>query len=199
MTAGTTIWKLTPKEEAFCVAIVAGFNQSDAYRKAYSVRRSTPKTINEKASRLMAKGKIRARVAVLMQPLVAGAQMKRREWLELMTRLARFDPRKMFDEGGRLKEITELEIAEAQAIQAFERIEQYDDAGDIKRAGHRVRYISRLEALALLGKALGYYADQCGTKGLEVQTLAPSAAINIVPVSVTPDEAYRQIVSGTKT
>ena len=45
---------LTPKEEAFCIAVIAGRNPSDAYRTAYRPQRAKAKTIHEMASRLMA-------------------------------------------------------------------------------------------------------------------------------------------------
>jgi hypothetical protein len=100
----------------------------------------------------------------------------------------------MFDNEGRPKQIAELAGAEAEAIAAFERIEQYDEAGGVKRAGYRVRYISRLHAYALLGKALGYYESDNKRKGSgHLNTAASSATINILPVSISPTEAYRQI------
>ncbi len=103
----------------------------------------------------------------------------------------------MFDEEGRPKQITKLENAEA--FKAFERVEQRDTNGKTNRAGSRVRFIDRVEILALLGKALGYYADQRDVKGLGSDSTAPSVTINVVPVSITPQEAYRQISSGPKT
>jgi hypothetical protein len=55
--------RLSPKEEMFCLAIVEGLSKSDAYRKAYNPQRAKAKTIHEKASRIMARGKVRARIA----------------------------------------------------------------------------------------------------------------------------------------
>lgn len=61
---------LTAKQEAFCLAIVSGLSQADAYRKAYDASRMQAKTVQEKASRLMADGKVRARVEELRAPVV---------------------------------------------------------------------------------------------------------------------------------
>jgi len=66
----TTKHELTPKQEAFCQAIVSGVTQADAYRKAYSTEKMKPATIQSKASILMAQGKIRARVEQLRKPIV---------------------------------------------------------------------------------------------------------------------------------
>jgi phage terminase small subunit len=84
--------KLSPKEEAFCVAIVEGLSAADAYRKTYKPQRAKVKTVHGKASRIMARGKVRARITELMAPVIAEAQMTRTEWLRILTKCCRFDP-----------------------------------------------------------------------------------------------------------
>jgi hypothetical protein len=44
---------LTPKQHIFCDGILAGLNQSDAYREAYDVDDMAPATIHNEASKLM--------------------------------------------------------------------------------------------------------------------------------------------------
>lgn len=61
---------LTPQQEAFCQAIVVGNSQSAAYRTAYDASRSTPKSVNENASKLMTNTKVISRVAELRAPVV---------------------------------------------------------------------------------------------------------------------------------
>ncbi len=73
---------LTPKQEKFCHAIIQGHNQSEAYRLAYGVKKATAKTINERASRLMANSKVVARVAELRAPAVKKAQRSYEQWLQ---------------------------------------------------------------------------------------------------------------------
>ncbi len=60
------------------------------------------------ASRLMAKRKVRTRIAELMQPVIERAQMTREEWLEKLARICLADVRKMFDEHGNPISITNL-------------------------------------------------------------------------------------------
>ena len=55
---------LTPKQEAFVLAYVKTGNASEAYRQVYDTNASA-KTINEKASRLLAEGKVRARFGIM--------------------------------------------------------------------------------------------------------------------------------------
>ena len=59
--------KLTGRQENFCQAYVKCGNQHAAYKASYSWENSTRKTIDEKASRLMAQDKIKARVAELQE------------------------------------------------------------------------------------------------------------------------------------
>ena len=55
--------KLTPKQEKFCNLYIELGNASEAYRKAYDVRKDTkPTSINEKASQLLSRVDIRSRV-----------------------------------------------------------------------------------------------------------------------------------------
>lgn len=57
---------LTPKQEAFARAYVETGNASEAYRRAYNCKLDIkPKTVWEKASHLLAEGKVAARVAAL--------------------------------------------------------------------------------------------------------------------------------------
>lgn len=59
--------ELTPQEARAAVYRAQGMSQSDAYRRAYNVRRAQPKTVHEKASRLFARDRVRARVRELLR------------------------------------------------------------------------------------------------------------------------------------
>lgn len=154
---------LSPTQEAFCLLVVAGHNQSDAYRKAYNCSRMKAKTVNEKASRMMALGKIKARVAELIQPVIAKAQMSREQWLEQIARVAMFDPRKMFDARGNPIEILELGENEAAALAGFECYEGFAGKGDDRKVSgytKKFKLVDRLRALELYGKGMAYYAER---------------------------------------
>ena len=79
---------ITGKQEKFCQAIIQGHNQSEAYRLAYGVKKATAKTINERASRLMANSKVVARVAELRAPAVKKAQRSYGDWLQRVEDMA---------------------------------------------------------------------------------------------------------------
>ncbi len=61
---------LTPKQQAFCQAIVAGNSQSAAYRATYNAAKMKPATVSRKAYELMADGYITARVTELREPVI---------------------------------------------------------------------------------------------------------------------------------
>ena len=65
--------RLTSKEEKFCLAIVAGKNQSDAYREAYAAGNMLPGTIYHRAMEMMQKSHITDRLLALRRPAERGA------------------------------------------------------------------------------------------------------------------------------
>ena len=52
---------LTPKQEKYVQGIISGMSQREAYKSSYDCSKMKDKTVDEKASRLMANGKVRAR------------------------------------------------------------------------------------------------------------------------------------------
>ena len=80
--------ELTPKQEAFAQAVASGLTQSDAYRKAYTVRPTTkPESVNQKSSALMAEVNIRSRVMELRERGADNAVLTREAHLEELKRL----------------------------------------------------------------------------------------------------------------
>ena len=80
---------LTPKQEAFVKGIIDGLSQSDAYRSAYNAEKMSDKTITEKASVLIRKDNIRARIEELRAQMITPSIMTAQERLELLTRMAK--------------------------------------------------------------------------------------------------------------
>ena len=58
---------LTPKQEMFVQALIAGKSQREAYKEAYNAANMKDKTIDEKACRLFANTKVRARYDELVE------------------------------------------------------------------------------------------------------------------------------------
>ncbi len=86
-------------------------NQSEAYRSAYDVAPDTKTdTVNQKASRLMSEGKIRARVAELRKPVVEAAQITLKGHLERLNELSRIS-----QESGQMSAAIAAEVARGKA------------------------------------------------------------------------------------
>ena len=75
---------LTAKQEAFAQAVVGGLNQSDAYRSAYNAGKMKPETIQSKASLLMKKGMVGARVDDLRKELADKSLWTREQSMQTM-------------------------------------------------------------------------------------------------------------------
>lgn len=187
--------KLTPKQEAFCRAIITEEDQSAAYRAVYSVKKSSSKTVNEAASRLMKNSKVAARVAELQKAVADAAVMQKREWCERLTKIARADVRKMYDKFGNPIELPELGENEAAAIAGFEFAEEFSGKeGERVAVGYTKKYklVDPLRALEVLGKAYGFMSNDEAPKSPVVNNLT----LNQTNITIAPGEAYHQMIKG---
>ena len=160
--------RLTAKRERFCQEMIKPkANQSRAYRAAFNAHGMKAKTIHEKASRLMAEGKIRARIAELMKPAIEQVRMTREEWLLKFEKMVRGDVRKMFDEFGHPIEISKLGDHEAAMVEGFQLTAEYtkvkksDGSTEPVPTGYTKTYklTPKIKVLLELGKAMGWCVD----------------------------------------
>lgn len=101
---------LTQKQETFCLAVIEGLNNSDAYRRAYNADRMKPETVNRKAKALIDDGKITARIAELREPAAKNAQLTLEQHLHDLRRL-----RDMAEDEGKYGPAIQAEIARGRA------------------------------------------------------------------------------------
>ena len=181
--------KLDSREEMFCIHILAGKSQTAAYKLAYQPQRAQVKTVHEMASKLAATHKVRTRLAELFLPIIAKARLTRERWLNEVAKCALFDVRRMFDEHGNPKEITELDDTEAAAIGGFEFYEDFQGKGESRKpVGYTKKFklTDRLRALELYGKGCGYYADRQELTGRDGQPLENVTGIKVEFVEAAP-------------
>ena len=178
---------LTQRQEKFCHAIVEGMNQSDAYREAYDVSRSTPKSVNENASQLMRNVKILSRVRELQEPAVKAVQYDYARWLEEIQRMAFFDVRKLFDAAGNPIPISDLPADVVPAIAGLE----VDDSSTLK-----YKLSNKLKALELFGKATGYYQDKVAPPMNPLETASTEVLLEML-AEVKARQAARQVAQGS--
>jgi len=105
--------KLTQKEEAFVAEYIKTGNATQSYRAAgYSVARMKDKTVWEKASRVLSRGKVRARIEEIKGKAVEKAVLDKAWVLDRLMRNARVC---LGEETMRLKlkvkdEVTDVEV-----------------------------------------------------------------------------------------
>ena len=141
---------LTAREEEFCREIVRGAKLYEAFRASHNTEKMKGKTVYEKASRLMATGKIQTRIEEIRAPALRKVQYDYARWLEEVQRCAFFDVRNLFDNEGNPIGMHTLNEETAPAVAGFEIAE-----GSTKK----IRLTDKLKALELFGKATGYYVD----------------------------------------
>ena len=147
----------------------------------------------------MARGKVQARIAELMAPVIADAQMSRKEWLERLTKCCRFDPvRCLMQWANRKRSLNSTRMSgrsrgfEVSETSKARRI----DARQLKRT-KKFKFVDRLSALALIGKACHWYADRQEQTGPDGGPIPQNITVQFVDASVSPEEAYRRMVGNS--
>lgn len=145
------IKRLTSKQEAFALEYARGGSASDAYRVAYSANNMLPKTITEKASRLLAKGNVRARVEELRASITEAAVLDEARTLRALAAVAHWDPADAYDESGNLRPIRDMPLEVRLAISSIKTKRVSGEPGVVDE----VRFLNRNAALDAVVKVLG--------------------------------------------
>ena len=115
---------LTPKQEKFVQNIIEGMSQADAYRSAYDTSKMTDKTVHEKASRLMADDKVRARVQELRDELADKSIMSAKERLMWLSQIIKSKDETTAD---KLKASDQMNKMQGEYTQKIEANVSYED------------------------------------------------------------------------
>ena len=157
---------LNEKQKRFVEEYLVDLNATAAAKRAgYS-----GKTANEQGARLLAN--------VSIQSLIQEEKAKRSQRVEITqdrvlleyARLAFFDPRKLFMENGKPKDINELDDDTAAALAGLDVMEEYEGTGENREfIGYTKKYklANKLGALDSLGKHLGMFESRGQETGQE--------------------------------
>ena len=183
---------LTVQQENFCLAIVAGKTQADAYRQAYPrSKKWKDEAVYVKASILMANDKVKIRVKELRERITkTGIASAERVLLEA-SRLALFDPRNLFNADGSPKPITELDDDTAAALAGLDIHEEYEGSGDGRVfVGYTKKYkiADKNSALEKLFKHHGLYELDNKQKTDPLSELLKAISGAALPVSKVGDD-----------
>lgn len=155
---------LTPKQALFVEEYLKDFNASQA------VLRAGYKTKNPDAFGSQLLSKTQSIVEQRKAELMAAKKLTLEQWVEKVTQLAFYDPRKLFDHHGNPIEIPELGDTEAACIAGFEIVEDFTK---VKKAGggedaiptgytKKVKLLDRTPYIMALGKYLGAFPEKRG-------------------------------------
>lgn len=147
--------KLSIKQEKFCNYYLECGNASEAYRRAFSCERMSDKTIWEKASVLLSKDKVRARVELLRAEMQRRMDMTRDEAVGILADIARANivdalvVRRSKDYTTILvNDVTKLPLSTQRAILSIKSSDK----------GYEVKLYNKIEAIDKLSKMLGWDA-----------------------------------------
>jgi len=169
MPAVTARTRLTPRQERFANEVAAGKSQADAYRVAFPGSLAwQPATVWSRASNLMAKGKVAARVEELREAISKKLRTSGAETLQEIDRIAKFDVRNIYDAQGNAIPVHLLDADTAAAIQGVEIVETVETADGKRRVVSYTRKYKVADKNAALDKLMrhfGLYATDNTQKG----------------------------------
>ena len=157
--------------EAFAQALVfgVGLNQNHiggARTISNAYRVSNPATINWKnnsvnveASKFLALPYVALRVQELRNELAESYKISKQEVLAEFSKIARFDPRKLYDENGVAKPIHELDDETAASINSVEVVKKSIGDTDLFETTTKIKVIPKTAALDSMGKHYNAYED----------------------------------------
>lgn len=151
---------LTKKQERFVEEYLVDLNATQAaIRAGYS-----PKTAEQMGYQLLQKTSVQKKLEQAMDQRSKRVEITQDRVLREYARLAFFDPRKLFDDEGNPRHVTELDDDTAAALVGLDVVKEVDpDTGDVTYT-KKYKLVNKLGALDSLGKHLGLF-DGKGGKG----------------------------------
>ena len=118
---------LTDKQEKFCLNIVSGMNQADAYRNSYDAQNMADDTIYAEASKLMSNHKVTTRIEKLRDKAANSSIMSAIQRKEFLTNMILNDI-----DANRTDKLKALDILNKMDGEYITKIEADVDISDIR-------------------------------------------------------------------
>ena len=155
---------MNQKQKAFATEYVIDYNATQAaIRAGYS-----EKTAYSQGARLLKDVEVQEEIKKLEAAASERTAITKDMVLRELARVAFVDPRKLFDEEGRPKDIRFLDPDTAAALSSVDIYEEFDYNGDERElSGYTKKYkwADKLRALEMLGKHLGMFTDKVHVEG----------------------------------
>ena len=152
---------LTEKQHRFVDEYLVDLNATQAaIRAEYS-----EKTARQQGQRLLTNADIQAAIHTARAKQQERTQITADAVLKEYAKIAFFDPRKLFQDNGQPKDITNLDDDTAGALAGLDVLEEYEGSGrDREFVGYTKKYkiADKLRALEALGRHLGLFVKDNG-------------------------------------
>jgi phage terminase small subunit len=181
--------ELTLKQQRFIEEYLKTGNLSEAYRRSYDCQRMSERTIGKKAYELFQTGHIAAKVAQLRRSGSERALMSRADVLKEAMRISRFDVRRLFNDDGSPKPVSELDDETAACVAGIEVAEIWEGSGKERVfVGYTKKYriADKNAALDKLFRHFGLYEKDNKQKADPIRDLiAAISGASLKPVHET--------------
>ena len=151
---------LTAKQAAFVKAYLVDLNATQAAIRAGYSERSAYSIGQENLCKPEIQAAIQEEVKKRSERTEITADMVLREF----AKLAFFDPRKLFDENGNPKDISDLDDSTAAVIAGLDVVQEVDPDTGVTSYTKRYKLASKQAALESLGKHLAMFTDKTESK-----------------------------------
>ncbi len=181
--------KLTVRQERFAQAYVEIGIASEAYRRVFDTSNMLDKTVWEKASRLLARGKVEARVEQIKADALARHQITVDRIMAEYTRTAfanMADYVTVQDDGTAYVDLTDVSRDQMAALNEMTVDEYTEGRGDNSRNVKRVKVKlgDKKGSLDSLARIMGLFVDKHQVTGKDGEPLAPEASTRDVARAV---------------
>lgn len=163
--------KLAPKQKTFVDEYLIDLNATRAYKVAYPKVRKD-ETARANSSRLLTNANIKAYIEERMKDREKRTEITQDRVLKEYAKIAFFNPKKLFNENGQPKDITELDDDTAAVIAGLKVNDVYEGFGEDRTfIGYLKEYklTDKKGALDSLARHLGMFKDKVELSG-EVNT-----------------------------
>lgn len=168
--------KLTIKQEKFVLKYLECGNASEAYRFAYNCSKMSDNTIYNKASKLLNKGEIRARLDYLKNNLAEAVGISALQIIREHQKIAFSNFSRLRNGWMELKDFQELSDEEKACIQSVEtkKTTRYTKEGEpVEEEWVKIRLYDKQKSLDSISEMLGYDQKSSVTQNMNINIQPP--------------------------
>lgn len=153
---------MTDAQKMFCDEYLKSLNATEAYKVAYPSCKKD-ETARANSSRLLTNANIKEYIEEQMKEREKRTKVTQDRVVKEFAKIAFLNPKKLFDDNGCLKDISEIDDETAGAIAGIEVFEEYQGHGEDREYIGRTKKIKiadKVKSLENLGRHLGMFKDK---------------------------------------